>query len=53
MNMKVFNSFGDGRLKKFLSDSFSFLFKVRVLKMREDLRKVGQDFRKMEIRYHS
>lgn len=47
--MKIFDSFGDG---KFLSDSFSFLFEVRVLKMR-DLRKSGQDFKTMEIRYHS
>lgn len=39
MKMKVFDSFGDGKLKKFLSDSFSFLFEVRLLKMREDLRK--------------
>lgn len=50
--MKIFDSFGDGKLKKFLSDSFSFLFEVRVLKMR-DLRKSGQDFKTMEIRYHS
>lgn len=50
MKMKVFDSFGDGKLKKFLSDSFSFLFEVRLLKMREDLRKGAKT---MEIRYHS